>query len=95
MPENDSFQAQLQAGSDLPSDRKFYFNGYTIAMTPTDIEIVLQLNNKPVATLNTSLTIAKMLAIVIDGFVKDYESKTGQRILTLDELKASLSKRPQ
>ncbi|MBI5290401.1 MAG: hypothetical protein HY872_00805 [Chloroflexi bacterium] len=82
-------QAQLQAGLDLPQEKKLYFNGYTIAMTPTDIVLVLMFNNQPVATLNTSPTIAKTLGKVLDALIKDYETRTGQKVLTLDEITSS------
>jgi len=92
MPEQaEIFQAQLQAGLELPADKKFYFNGYTIAMSPSDILIVLLFNNQPVATLNTSSIIAKTLMKSIEGLITDYEKRTGQRVLTLDEVASATS----
>ena len=85
----DVFQAQLQAGLDLPPERKIYFNGYTIATSLTDIVLVLLLNNQPIATLNTSLTIAKTLSKALDALIKDHETRTGQKVQSLDEVLSS------
>ena len=90
---NEVFQAQLQAGLGLPPEKKIYFNGYTIAMTPTDVVLVLLSNNQAVITLNTPLTIAKTLSKVIDALIKDYETRTGQKVLTLDEISTSLGEK--
>ena len=83
---------QLQAASELPPDKKLYFNGFTVAMSPIDCAIVLQYNNQPIALLSTSHTIAKTLVAQLSGLIGDFEQKTGQGILRLDELLALLSK---
>ena len=83
---------QLQAASELPLDKKFYFNGFTIAMSPIDCAIVLQYNNQPIALLSTSHTIAKTLVAQLNGLISDFEQKTGRDILKLDEIQALLSK---
>jgi len=83
---------QLQAASELPADKKFYFNGFTVAISPMDCAIVLQYNNQPIALLSTSHTIAKTLVTQLNGLISDFEQKTGQGILRLDEVQALLSK---
>ena len=83
---------QLQAASELPLDKKFYFNGFTVAMSPIDCAIVLQYNNQPIALLSTSHTIAKALVAQLNGLISDFEQKTGRDILKLDEIQALLSK---
>jgi hypothetical protein len=95
MPEPaDIYQTQLQAGFELPPDKRFYFNGYAVAWSPTDITIILLLNNQPIATLQTSPTIAKTLTKVMEGLIQDYENRTGQKVLTLDEVTSALSGAP-
>lgn len=83
---------QLQAASELPPDKKFYFNGFTVAISPIDCTIVLQYNNQPVALLSTSHTIAKTLVVQLSGLISDFEQKTGRAILKLDEMQALLGK---
>ena len=92
MADANELQNQIQVALELPPESKFYVNGFTIAMTPTDVVIVLLQNNKPIALLNTPPIIAKALTASLDGLVKDYETKTGQRVLTLDEINSALSK---
>jgi len=86
---------QLQAASELPPDKKFYFNGFTVAISPIDCAIVLQYNNQPIALLSTSHTIAKTLVVQLNGLISDFEQKTGRGILKLDEIQALLSKDAQ
>lgn len=92
MADANELQNQIQAALELPSESKFYANGFTIAMTPTDVVVVLLQNNKPIALLNTSPAIAKALTASLDALLKDYEAKTGQRVLTLEEINSALSK---
>ena len=93
MPEQESIdQMQLQAASELPLDKRFYFNGFTIAISPIDCAIVLQYNNQPIALLSTSHTIVKTLVAQLNGLISDFEQKTGQGILKLDEIQDLLSK---
>ncbi len=84
------FHSLLQRGLELPPEKKLYFNGYTISMTPPDFIIVLQHNDQPVAFLNTSHTVAKTLAKTILNFIEDFEGKLDQPILTLDEIAEKL-----
>ncbi len=83
---------QLQDASELPSDKKYYFNGFAVAISPMDCVIVLLHNNQPIALLSTSHTIAKTLATQLNGLIEDLEKKTQQRILRLDEIQALLDK---
>jgi hypothetical protein len=89
---NDPLQSQLQAGFELPAEKKMYFNGFTLAVTPSDVVIVLQQNNQPVALLNTSYVIAKTLVIKLGDLLKNFEEKTEQPILTLDQINSAVSK---
>jgi hypothetical protein len=88
----ESVQAFLQAGFELPADRKFYFNGILTATSPVDVIFVLLQNNQPVALLNTTREVAKTLAGNIQAQMDQFETQTDQHILTTDELNAALSK---
>jgi len=91
MPENIDVQNQLQLGLGLPSDKKQYFNGFVASLTASDIVIVLQVYGQPQLVLNTSLVIAKELVTNLGMLIQDYETKTGQEVMSLEKLNASLS----
>lgn len=91
MTEQSEFSDRLQIGLDLPPEQKLYFNGYTISISPHDFLIILQRNNEPVFTLNTSHTIAKTLGVTIQAMINDFERKTDQTILTLNEVSMRLA----
>jgi hypothetical protein len=93
MPEtSDQILAQINAGSNLPPEKRIYFNGYTVASSASDVAFVLMHNNQPVAALTTSFTVAKSLIDSLAGVVKFYEDRTGQHVLTQDEIAASFAK---
>ncbi len=81
---------QLQVGAELPPEKRYYFNGFTVAMSPMDCAIVLLHQDRPIAFLNTSHMVAKTLVAALDTLIKDFEEKSGQQILKLDELPATL-----
>jgi hypothetical protein len=69
--------------NDLP---KMYCNGFTVAIGNADILLVLQNNQQPVAVLNMSFTIAKTLVQKLNGLVGMIETKSGNTIMTTDDL---------
>src|SRR5689334_2592891 len=85
------FEALLQEALDLPDEKKIYFNGFIVSMSPTDAVIVLQNNNKPIAYLNTTHTIAKTLANQLNGIIKNFEKDTKRKIPTLDQIVKAVS----
>lgn len=70
----------------LPIDRKFYFNGFSLAISPTDISILIQQNNQVVALITTSHAMAKTLMINLTNAINDLEKNIGTQILTLEEV---------
>ncbi|OGO36237.1 MAG: hypothetical protein A2W35_10240 [Chloroflexi bacterium RBG_16_57_11] len=86
MGEEGKFEEQLRKGLELPPENRYYFNGYTISISPPDFVIVLKYNDQPIAYLNTSHTIAKTLAKVMTNIITGFENKTKQHIFTLDEI---------
>ena len=81
---------QLQKATELPPENKYYFNGFTVQITPADFTIVLLLDNEPIAYLNSTHTLAKTLSTKIEGLIKNFEEKTKTTIMTLDELSSAL-----
>ena len=67
-----------------------YFNGFTATIGTGDVLIVLKQQNEPVLILNVSYTIAKTLAIKLGDIVTHFEQKTGNIIMTTDEIQSKL-----
>lgn len=77
---------------DLPPEDRIYFNGYQIAIAHSDITIVLMLNGRPIKMINASHVTAKTLLVGLDSVLKEFEKRSGQTILTIDEVQASVNK---
>ena len=89
------FQSVLLAGFELPPEKKIYFNGFAVALSPMDCTIVLQWHNQPIALLSASHTTVKTLISQLGGLIDDFEGKTKQPILMLDEIQALMGKRTE
>lgn len=68
-----------------------YFNGFALNLGTGDIALVLERNGQPAAVLNTSYTVAKTLAEKLNGLVSVLESKTGNTIMSTEDVTKSLS----
>jgi hypothetical protein len=96
MPEVDSaVQQLLQAGLELPAEKKLYFNGFALATSAADFVIVLMYNNQPMALLNGSHSTVKTLLKKLEQTIRDFEEETGQPILTLDEISSAIASKGQ
>lgn len=90
MSEGIDFEQRIVEGLKLPDERKFYFNGYTVSITPQDVIIILQKNNQPFAVLNTSHSIAKTFVEALSKLIEDFEKRTNHEILTLSDYEERL-----
>ncbi|MBS9525888.1 hypothetical protein KI659_17845 [Litoribacter alkaliphilus] len=72
---------------------KYYFNGFINGIGNADILMVLQKNGEPNVVLNTSLSIAKTLAIKLTEMISSIENATGNTIMTTDDLNESFQKK--
>lgn len=68
-----------------------YFNGFACGVGIGDIMIVLKRNNKNVAVLNTSYTVAKTLVAKLNGLIKNLENRASTNILTTDQINEVMS----
>ncbi len=84
---DEAHQVILQAGVDLPAEKKFYFNGFTCGISPMDVAIVLQESTKPIATLHCSHTAAKSLVVTLGQLIATFEKDTEREILTVDRIR--------
>lgn len=69
---------------------KLYFNGFAARVSAGDIQFVLEHNNKPVAYLNASFSIAKTFARHLGSLMQILEEKTGNTIMTQEDIVKSL-----
>lgn len=69
---------------------KIYCNGFTNAVGNSDVMIVLQQNGKPAGVVNMSFTIAKTLSHSLKEIIDSIESKSGQNIMTTQEVEKYL-----
>jgi len=83
---------ELQAAIQDEDVETLYFNGFINARGPSDVLIVLMRNNKHIALLNTSYTVAKTLAQELEALIEAVEKDTGNTIMTVDEMTASQSR---
>lgn len=74
------------------TDHKEYFNGFQLGIGAGDVVITLQLNSKPISTLNASFTVAKTLAKALHETIEILEQGTGQTIMTVDDIQSSRKK---
>ena len=89
MTDKPDYIEQIQAGLELLEEKQIYFNGFTITITGPDVLIILAKNNKQVAVLNTSHTIAKTLAELLTNMVTSFEKDKNVHVYTLADLDQS------
>jgi hypothetical protein len=65
---------------------RIYFNGFANTIGTGDTLVVLEWNNRPVAILSTSHTVAKTLAEKLAGSIAFLEKKTDVVIMTTDDI---------
>ncbi|QLH50237.1 MAG: hypothetical protein HWD57_10930 [Candidatus Accumulibacter cognatus] len=70
-----------------------YFNGFTMAVGAADVVMTLQLNGRPILTLNTSYTVAKTLSEALKKAVDNLEDATQTSILTTHLVAAAFASR--
>lgn len=86
----EAFQRQMRQALEDPEIPRIHFNGFINSMGGGDVLLVLQQNEKPVAVLNASFTVAKTLAKLLGEMIENLETKTGNTIMTTDEIASKL-----
>ncbi len=69
-----------------------YFNGYQIALSMSDMNIMMLLDGQPVARLSLSFTTAKSLAHDLNKAVESFEQATEHNIMMIEEVKTAFDK---
>ncbi|MCK4914106.1 MAG: hypothetical protein KAI59_06590 [Planctomycetes bacterium] len=85
-----SFDEQLKEILGSPDTERIYANGFILTIGAGDIVIALKHSEKPFI-LNLSYTVAKTLAIKLGAMVSQLEEKTGNTIMTTDDITKALS----
>jgi len=92
MPENpDPIKEALESEEII----KLYANGFANFFTNSDIGMVFTRNNKPVAVLNISLTLAKTLVEKLGQMIHNFEKNTDIKILTTADIEEKFLKKKQ
>jgi hypothetical protein len=69
-----------------------YFNGFNLALTNSDSNLVLLLDGQPQVKLSMSFTTAKTLTAYLNDMMQKLESVTNHNIMKADEVEAGLRK---
>lgn len=80
-PEGDALK--IFSEPDLP---RTFANGFHVVMSNADVAILLLQNGFPVSAVNMSYTVAKTLSQKIAGMIDKLEKKSGQPIMTTDDV---------
>ena len=65
---------------------RIHFNGFINTTGAGDVMIVLESNGQPVAIVNGSFTVVKTLAQKLQTLIINLEKKSGNTIMTTDEV---------
>jgi len=74
--------AQLLTGAGFP---RIYFNGFGIAAAITDVTVILQNGEQPVAAVQAGYSVIKQLAETLNQIVRENERLLGMEHLTLQQ----------
>ena len=85
-------EKQLKSALENSEVKKIYANGFVNAMGVGDIVVLLKNGDNPIAVLNLSYTVAKTLSIKLGAMISQLESKTGNTIMTTDDINKVLLK---
>lgn|SRR3990167_3514482 len=72
-----------------------HFNGFVLSLGSGDVFFLLENNGKPITILNASYTVAKTFAAKLSGLIEMLEKRSGNIIMTTDEIEVFLSKEDQ
>ncbi len=76
----------------VASIQQIYFNGFEVALSLSDVNIMLKTNGVTHSQLFLSFNTAKTLMKVLDQHIRVLEEKTKQEIMTMDKIKEAIEK---
>ena len=85
----DDFNAQMAQAINDDTLPEIHFNGFIITIAQGDVLILLKRHGKNITKLNASYTVAKTLAVKLAGLITNLEQRTGNTVMTNDEIEAA------
>jgi hypothetical protein len=79
-------QELIEEANKNPDLPKIYANGFSAAMGPSDVTLLLQRSGQSVGILNMSFTTTKTLISKLNGLILFLEDKSKQPIMTIDDI---------
>lgn len=92
MSENPNLQSRWQQAFDLPDDKKLYFTGFVISISPADVIISLESLGKSIGLLRMPYQVAKTLGQKLNQSIEGFETDTGYTFTSLDEMEKIITK---
>jgi hypothetical protein len=83
-------QQQVQGIFNNPMIPRFYGNTFGIAQTSADLSVIVVANSAPVGILTMSYSSGKSLIAELEKAIRNFETATGQAVLTNQELDAKM-----
>lgn len=81
-----------QSGDKAEEISEIYLNGFEVAISLSDINIITLTNNRRRYRLLMSFTTAKTLLAHLAIVLRTLENQTGQKIMTMDDIKNAMDK---
>jgi hypothetical protein len=91
----DDMSKQIEQALSDPDIPKLYGNSFTLALGLGDVTILMLNGPKPVALFNLSFSMAKTLSLKLQDLIGLLESKSGQFIMTSDDVTKFLKKKEE
>ena len=79
--------------SDVADTPQIYANGFQLGITNADVNLVLKLDNRPVAVVHMSYTLAKTLHQFIGNVVTKFEKSVGRKMLVTSDVDTAMSEK--
>lgn len=83
---------EIKASPLVPTESDIYCNGFVVMIGGGDIIVQMHHNGKIFSNLNLSFTLAKTLGEALVKTIGDLEAKSGQKIMTNEEIVKALAK---
>jgi hypothetical protein len=70
--------------------KQLYANGFEVGMSLSDVTLILTLDGAAYAKINLSFITAKTLVGDLKALIENFESATGQSVMSMREVQSSL-----
>lgn len=85
--------AQIAAAAMMnPNLPRIYANGFTLGISASEVGIILQINNTPIAIIDLAFPTAQSLVKNVAQLIEAYERATETRVKTPEELKGAMAR---